>query len=369
MDFAFSKSEKLLIDSAREFLEKEVEGLARQAEETGEGYSPELWRKMADLGWMGLLLPEEYGGVAGDFLELTLILEKMGRALVPGPFISTTISGYSVLKYGTEAQRNKLLPKLAQGEIIFTPAFIEPDSTKGEVKIKEQVNLKNGDYILSGTRLFVPYAHLADWFVYKTKTDTGTILFLVNAKSPGINYKTLKTIASDMQCEVSLDRVKVPQANILGKKEQGKQIAIEIEEWGALCQSAFILGILEKVLEITVKHAKEREQFGRPIGSFQAIQHQCADMATEVDKVKFLVYQAARRLSEQISATKDISMAKAKASDASRSVCLLGMKIHGGIGISEEHDMQLYFRMAKAAEIASGNGDFHKEIVAKELGL
>jgi alkylation response protein AidB-like acyl-CoA dehydrogenase len=369
MDFAFSKSEKLLIDSAREFLEKEAEGLARQVEETGEGYSPELWRKMADLGWMGIMLPEEYGGFAGDFLELILILEKIGRALVPGPFISTMISGYSVLQYGTEAQRNELLPKLAQGELILSSAFIEPDSTKGEVKIKEQIKLKNGDYILSGTRLFVPYAHLADWFVYKTKTDTGTILFLVNAKSTGVDCKPLKTIASDMQCEVSLDKVKVPQTNILGKKEQGKQIASEIEEWGSLCQSAFILGILEKVLEITVKHAKERKQFGRPIGSFQAIQHQCADMATEVDKVKFLVYQAAWRLSEQISATKDISMAKAKASDASRSVCLFGIKIHGGIGISEEHDMQLYFRMAKAAEIAFGNGDFHKEIVSKELGL
>lgn len=369
MDFGFSKSEKLLIESAREFLGKEAEDIARQTEEAGEGYSPELWKKMADLGWMGIMLPEEYGGFAGDYVELALLLEEIGKALVPGPFISTMISGDSVLKYGTEAQKKEILPELAQGQIIFTPAFIPPDSNKGEVTIEEQIEMKNGDYLLSGTRLFVPYAHLADWFVYKTEINTDTTLFLIDAKSKGVSCKPLKTIASDMQCEINLERVKVPKTSILGKKGQGEQIVNRIKECGALCQSAFILGLLEKVLEMTVKHAKEREQFGRKIGSFQAIQHQCADMATEVDKVRFLVYQAAWKLREQISATRDIAMAKARASDASRRVCLLGIKIHGGIGISEEHDMQMYFRMAKAAEIAFGDGDFHREIVANQLGI
>jgi alkylation response protein AidB-like acyl-CoA dehydrogenase len=173
----------------------------------------------------------------------------------------------------------------------------------------------------------------------------------------------------DGQCQISLEKVQVPQGNQLGEEGKGGVISARMGEWGALAHSAFILGLLEKVLGFTVEHAKQREQFGRPIGSFQAIQHQCADMATEIDKIRFLAYRAAWKLSQKMPAGKEISMAKARASDASRKVCLLGIKIHGGIGISEEHDLQLYFRKAKAAELAFGDGSFHREIVAREIGL
>jgi alkylation response protein AidB-like acyl-CoA dehydrogenase len=143
----------------------------------------------------------------------------------------------------------------------------------------------------------------------------------------------------------------------------------QIQNWGALCESAYILGLLEKVLEMAVSHAKIRQQFGRPIGSFQAIQHQCADMVTEIDKIKFLTYHAAWKLNENIPADKDIHMAKAKASAASRNVTLLSIKIHGGLGIAQEYDLQLYFRKAKAAETAFGDRDRHLEFVAQSLGL
>lgn len=233
------------------------------------------------------------------------------------------------------------------------------------------MKVEREDYVLSGTRLFVPYAHLANWFIYKIQTnnDNGKALFLVNAKSPGVNLDLLKTIASDKQFEVILDKVKVPERDILGGIGKGEELVSKINEWGALFQCGFIVGLLEQVLKISVEYAKKREQFGRLIGSFQAIQHQFADMATDIDQVKFLTYQAAWKLSEQLPATKEISMAKARASDASRRVCLLGIKIHGGIGIINDYDMQLYFRRAKAAEIAFGDGDFHREIVAQELGL
>lgn len=369
MDFDFSETQQILINTARSFLEKEAKDIARKMEKTKEGYSAELWEKMANLGWMGAVFPEEYGGIGGDFLDLIAVLGEMGRALVPGPYISTLLSGLSILKYGTTTQKNKLLPGLITGKLILTTALFTPDPNAGEIRAKERVLVEKGDYIISGTRLFVPYAHLADWFVYKADTEKGPALFLVDAKSQGIEVSLLQTIASDRQAEIALDRVRVPEENILGKGEEAESLANDLEQWGALSQSAFILGLLEKVLEMTVRHAKEREQFGQPIGGFQAIQHQCADMATEIDKVKFLTYQAAWKLSEQIPATRDISMAKARASDASRNVCLLGIKIHGGVGISEEHDMQLYFRRAKAAEIAFGDGDFHREIVAQQIGL
>lgn len=369
MDLGFSKTEKLVVESAKEFLEKEAMGVFREVESSEEGYSKALWRKMADLGWMKILFPEEYGGMNGNFLELVFLLEEMGKVLVPGPFVSTMITGYSVLRYGTKMQKKDLLPKLTSGELIMIPCFIEPDPTMGDIKIKERVNLKEGHYLLSGTRLFVPYARSADWFLYESKTKEGKTLFLVKSGNPGISCNLLETLASDKQCEVVLDRVSLPASYVLRRRGKSAEIKKHIEQWGALCESAYILGLLEKVLEMTVKHAKSRVQFGKPIGSFQAIQHRCADMVTEIDKLKFLTYHAAWKLTEGIPAGKEISMAKARASDASRRVTLQGIKIHGGIGITQEFDLQFYFRRAKAAEVAFGDGDIHREHVAQCLGL
>jgi len=368
MDFDLSEAQKILLDTARNFFEKEAKDLARKIEKTGE-YPLEFWRKMSELGWLGIVFPEEYGGTNGDFVDLILLLEEMGKALIPGPYISTVISGLAILHFGTEKQKKEILPKLTEGKLILIPALMNPQPKAPRSKNRERMDMKKGVWELSGIKLFVPYAHLANGFLYKSEARKEKTFFLVDAKSEGVRWELLKTIAWDGQCQVFLDRVKVPRANILGGRGKGEGIAQKIEEWGALSQCAFLLGMLEKVLEMALKHAKQREQFERPIGSFQAIQHQCADMITEIDKVKFLTYRAAWKLSEQNSAPQEISMAKARASDASRQVCLLGIKIHGGIGISEEHDLQLYFRRAKAAEISFGDGHFHREIVAEHMGL
>ena len=370
MNFNLTGEQEAIQKAVREFLEKEAKDLAREVEKTYEGYSLELWRKMLDLGWMGISFPDEYGGSGGGFVDLNLVLEEMGRALVPGPFIPSVVcSGHALLKYGSEAQKKEILPKLTSGKILITPALIQPKSPMAQDLIREQVKFEKGDYVISGTRLFVHYAHLADWLIYKAETDKGSTLFLVNTKSPGVNCSLLKTIASDRQCEVVFDKVRVPGTNILGEVGRGEEIANEINEWGALSQSSFILGLLGQVLKMSVGYVKKREQFGKLIGSFQAIQHQCADMATDIDEVKFLTYQAAWKLDKKPPATKEISMAKARASDASRRVSLLGTKTHGGIGIIIDYDMPLFFLRAKAAELAFGDGDFHREIIAREIGL
>lgn len=369
MDFDISEPQKILLDSARNFFGKEAKDFARKIEKDEKQFSPEFWQKMAQLGWQGIVFPEEYGGSDGDFVDLLLLLEEMGKALIPGPFISTIVSGLAILHFGSEEQKRKLLPSMIEGKLIVTPALLKPEAQSKERPDVEAVLPKPGLYEMSGTRLFVPYAHVANWFIYQSEWGGRKTFFLIDAKSQGVSCSLLKTIAMDGLCQVSLEKVQVPQGNRLGEEGQGEVISTQIEEWGALAYSAFVLGHLEKVLAFTVEHAKQREQFGKPIGSFQAIQHQCADMVTEMDKIKFLVYRAAWKLSQNMPATKEISMAKARASDASRKVCLLGIKIHGGIGISEEHDLQLYFRKAKAAEIAFGDGSFHREIVARELGL
>ena len=369
MDFAFSESENILLNSAKNFLQKEARNLAREVEKTNEGYSPAIWKKIAELGWFGIVFPEEYGGIEGSFFDLVLLIEEMGKFLFPGPFIETVISGLSILEYGNETQKVEYLSRLIEGNLILSPALIKPDIAVSDNSIEEHVSVKGGKYVLNGTKLLVPYGHKADFYLYSAETDNGETLFLINSRTPGITCTVLESIAADRPCEVNFDGVEVSKNEILGQEGQGDEIVGKIGEWGALAQCAFITGMLEQVLKMSVAYAMEREQFGRQIGSFQAIQHQCADMATDINQVKFLTYEAAWKLSSKLTSGKEISMAKAWASDASRRVCLLGVKIHGGTGVSEEHDMQLYFRRAKAAELAFGDGDFHREVVAQELGL
>lgn len=369
MDFDFTESQNIMLSSAKKFLEREAKDIIRDVEKTDEGFSLDLWQKMAELGWMGIVFPEQYGGIDGNFLDLVLIIEEMGKYLVSGPFISTIISGLSILKYGTQSQRDELLPKLTEGKLIISHALIEPDAKIVENKIEEKVTEKNGNYILNGTRLFAPYAHKSDLIIYAANTKKGMTLFLIDTKGSGITTTALDTLASDKLSEFTLEEKEVSNKNILGVPGKGDEIINEINQWGSLSVSAYIKGMLDEVLKMTVEHAKTREQFGKKIGTLQAIQHQCSNMATDIDQVKFLTYQAAWKLSEKLPATKEISMAKAWASDASRRTCLMGIKIHGGIGVSEEYNIQIYFRRAKSCELSHGDGDYHREIIAREVGL
>jgi alkylation response protein AidB-like acyl-CoA dehydrogenase len=369
MDFSLSEDQRIFLKSVRGFLEKEAKGLYRQCEKTELGYSRDFWKKMGELGWMGLILPEEFGGSGGTILDMTILLEEMGRALVTGPFIPTMLCGHSILKFAEDEKKKEFLPGIASGDITMVPAFIRPEKGGLYEKNEEIVDEDNGYFILKGLRILVPYGNSSDFLLYKTDRDGEILVFIVDSKSQGLTARPLKTISGFGNGEVVLDRVRVPEANLVGRGEKGQEVVRWMEELGALMHSAYILGILGKVLEMTIAHAKERIQFDRPIGSFQAIQHQLADMMTEIEKLRYLTYQAGWKIDEGIDAKMDISMAKAKASNASRNITLMGIKIHGGIGISEEHDLGLYFRMAKSQEIAFGDGDFHNEIIARQLGL
>jgi alkylation response protein AidB-like acyl-CoA dehydrogenase len=232
-----------------------------------------------------------------------------------------------------------------------------------------------GEYIISGTKLFVPDAHVSDYLLCATRTqemtkpDEGITLFLVDTKSPGISCTVLQTIASDKQCEVTFDKVRVPAANMLGGLDDGWRIMERIMQQAVVAQCALMIGGAQQVLEMTVRYAKERVQFDKPIGSFQAIQHKCADMVTDVDGAKLITYEAAWMLSKGMACAKEVSMAKAWVSEAYRRTCVEGLQIHGGIGFTKDCDMQLYFRRGKAQELAFGDADFHQEIVSRRIGL
>ncbi len=377
MDLGLSEEQNMLRMSAHSFLEKECPmTLVREMEEDKRGYPPELWRKMAELGWMGVVIPEEYGGIEGNFLDLTVLLEEMGRTLLPGPFFSTVVLGaLTILASGTTTQKEEFLPKIANGEMIFTLAMTEVSTRHDAAGIEVRATTEGDNYVINGTKLFVPNAHVSDYMLCAAKTrdgaspEEGITLFLVDSKSQGISVTILETIAADKQCEVIFDNVRIPKENILGELDKGWSVLDKITQQAAVANCALMLGGAYQVIEMTVAYTKERVQFGRPIGSFQAIQHKCADMATEIDGARYITYQAAWKISAGLPSAMEVSMAKAWVSEAYRRTCGQGHQIHGGIGFTEEHNMGLYFRRAKAMEIAFGDADYHRELIAQQLDL
>ncbi len=376
MDLEFTEEQEMLRKFARDFMvDKCPKEYVREMEEDEKGYSPDVWREMAELGWMGLVFPEKYGGQDMSFFDLTVLLEEMGRACMPGPFFSTVVlGGMTILDVGSEEQKQKFLPQIAEGKMAIALALTEPAGTYTPAGISVTAVADGDDYVINGTKLFVSDANVADYLICVARTkdgasEDGITLFLVDAKSQGISYTMLKTIASDKQAEVVFDNVRVPKKNMLGELDKGWAEVAKIIDRAAAGKCAEMIGGAQQVLEMTVQYAKDRVQFGRPIGSFQAIQHHCANMATDVDGSKFITYEAAWMLSEGLPCAKEIAMAKAWVSEAYRRVVTLGHQVHGAIGFTKDHDMQLYFRRAKAAELAFGDADFHRETVAVEMGL
>jgi len=376
LDLDLSEDQKMLRTTARDFLVKECpKQLVREMEQDEKGYSPQLWLKMAQLGWLGLPFPERYGGGDGSFLDLVVLLEEMGRACLPGPFLSSVVlGGLPILAAGSEEQKQQFLPAIAQGKIL-TLALTEADGSYEAASIKNRATPDKDDYVISGTKLFVPDAHIADYLLCLARTkegsseDEGLSLFIIDAKSQGISYTPLITIASDKQCEVIFDEVRVPIADILGELDQGWGVVEKTLQYAAIAKCAEMVGAAQQVLEMSVEYAKQRVQFERPIGSFQAIQHHCANMLIDIDGMRYLTYQAAWLLSEGLPAAKEVAMAKAWVSQAIRRVTALGHQIHSGVGYTMDHDLQLYFRRGKAAEVIFGDANFHRELIASQLGL
>ena len=374
MDLGLDEAQQMLRNSARAFLEAECpDSYVREMERDSRGYTPELWQKMAEQGWLGLIVPERYGGVGLGFLDLSILLEEMGRAMLPGPFFSTVVmAGMAVLDAGSEAQKQEILPRIADGQLIMTLALTEPSARWDARGVETAAEPVGNGFLINGTKLFVPDAGAADYLVVAARTggaDEDISLFLVPRESDGVSLTPLKTIALDKQFEVSLDGVEIPSSALLGELNEGWRTVEKVLQWGAVGKCAEMVGGSQQVLDMTVEYAQQRVQFGRPIGSFQAVQHHCANMATDVEGTRYITYQAAWRLSEGLPSELEVATAKAWVSEAYQRVCALGHQCHGAIGFTKEHNMQLYSRRAKAAELAFGDADLHLEKVADAIGL
>jgi len=377
MDLGLSEEQEMLKASARDFLQKECpKRLVRQLDEGDEGYSSELWQKIAKQGWMGLVFPEKYGGNGGSFLDLIVLLEEMGYNILPGPFFSTVVlGGLTILATGSEEQKTEFLPKIASGETILSLALTEPTASYEAVSVKTEAIARNGKYVINGIKLFVLNANVADYILCVARTkktknpEDGITIFLVDAKSQGVKCNLLRTLARDKQCEVIFNNVTVPKKNIIGKTDAGWPIMKDVLEKATVAKCAEMVGGAQAALDMAVNYAKERVQFGQPIGSFQAIQHHCANMVTDVSGSRFITYKAAWKVSEGLPATADVAIAKTWTGEAYGRVTLLAHQIFGAIGFTMDHDIHLYYRQAKAGEIIFGDADFQRAIVARELGL
>ena len=377
MDLALSERQEMLKTTAREFLDKECpRSYVREMEADEKGYSPQLWKKIAGLGWLGLPFPEEYSGSDGSFLDLAVLLEEMGRACLPDPFFSTVVlSGLLLLDGANREQKAELLPKIASGDLIVTLALTEPSNTYEASGVALKASPEGHGFVLSGTKLFVSDAHIADYIICVARTkDTptkgnGITLFLVDSGSAGLSTTILNTIGGDKQSEVIFDKVKVSRDSIIGELDKGWPVIERAIERAAIGKCAEMVGGGQQVIEMVVSHAKERQQFGHPIGSFQAIQFHCASMLTDVDISRYLTCEAAWKIDEGLPHSMEVAIAKAGVGDAYHRVVALGHQVIGGIGYKEDHDMHLYFNRAKAAELLFGRADFYREKIAQELGL
>ena len=377
MDFALSEEQEMLKRAARDFLtERCPKSLVREWQEGEEGYSPELWHEMARLGWLGLVFPEQYGGAGMSFLELALLLEEMGRACLPSPFFSTVIlGGWPIMDIGSEGQKQTYLPKIAEGELILTLALTEPSARYDAAAVMVMGTADDGGYVIDGTKLFVPDAHVADFMLVvartgvETEPEDGITIFIVDTKSPGTSCTLLKTLAGDKLCKIDFDQVKVPKEEILGQLNQGWREVEKIICRAAVAKCCEMVGAAERVLEMTLEYARTRTQFEHPIGSFQAIQHYCANMAIDVAGSRSITYRAAWMLGRGIPCRKEVAMAKAWTANAYRRTIALSHQIHGAVAFTTDHDLHFFTRRAKAAEVSFGDISFHRERIAREIGL
>jgi alkylation response protein AidB-like acyl-CoA dehydrogenase len=371
MNFAFTDEQEELRKTVRSFLEnKSSEEAVREQMETDNGFDPAVWSQMGEqMGLQGLSIPEEFGGSGYGFVELGIVLEEMGRALLCAPFFSTAVlAANTLLQSGDDAAKQKYLPAIASGETVATLAYVEPSGKWDESGITMQATKSDGGYTLSGTKSFVLDGHTAGLIIVAAKTDAGTSLFAVDGDASGLTKTNLSTMDQTRK-QAKLDFDNTP-AELIGEEGKGWDTLETVLDLAAVALAAEQVGGAQKVLEMAVDYAKVRVQFGRPIGSFQAIKHKCADMLLEVESAKSAAYYGmwcASEMNDELPST--ASLAKAYCSEAYFHAAAENIQIHGGIGFTWEHPAHLYFKRAKSSELLFGDPTYHREQLAQRIGI
>ena len=370
MTFGFTEDQQELRSTAARFLEeKSPSAKVRELMETAEGFDEGTWKQMADLGWFGMAIPEAYGGIGYGFVEVTVLMEEMGKKLLPSPYFSSVVLGANaILNAGTEDQKKELLPGIADGSTRAALAFVEP-SGKWELDSIEATASGSGDsWTISGDKSYVIDGATANLLIVAVKTPKGISLFTVDPDADGVERTPLQTLdMTRKQAKITFNNT---PAKLLGSEGAGAEALTKTLDQAAAALSAEMVGGSQACLDASTTYAKERYQFGRPIGSFQAIKHKCANMLMEVEMARSAAYYAGWAAAEDPDELPlAASLAKAYCSDAYFHAAAENIQIHGGIGFTWEHDAHLYFRRAKSSEIYLGDATYHRELVAQKLGV
>jgi len=371
MNFAFTEEQEELRKTVRQFLDaKSPESAVREQMETESGYDPAVWSQMGEqMGLQGLVIPEEFGGSGYSFVELGIVLEEQGRALLAAPFFSTVVlAAHTLLHSGDEAAKAAHLPGIASGETIATLAFTEPSGKWDEAGITMQATASGDGFTLDGTKMFVLDGHTADLVIVAARTGAGVSLFAVDGGAAGLTRTPLSTMDQTRK-QAKLEFSGTP-ATLIGTEGEGWKVLSTVLDLAAVALAAEQVGGAQKVLEMAVEYAKVRVQFGRPIGSFQAIKHKCADMLLEVESAKSAAYYGMWCASEMNDELPSVaSLAKAYCSEAYFHATAENIQIHGGIGFTWEHPAHLYFKRAKSSELLFGDPTYHRELLAQRIGI
>ncbi|HTW89896.1 MAG TPA: acyl-CoA dehydrogenase family protein [Candidatus Binataceae bacterium] len=374
MDLNFTETQLILRKTAREFCELECPpSLVRAMETHPEGHSVELWHKIVQMGWLGVFVPAEYGGHGGGFLDLLILLHEMGRSALPGPFFATTVfGGTAIMEGGSIEQKRELLPRLADGQLLITIALSEPGIDFGLDHLNTAVVQRNGHHFVTGTKVFVPNAHISDLLLCITagtglSSQVENEVVLVGRTDPGVTLTAIRTNLPDRQFEVALTDVRARYR--LGNGEDARPWMQRVLEKAMVAKCAEMIGAGQKLLEMTVEHAKVRVQFDRPIGSLQAVQHHCANIAVCLDTAELMTYRAGWNIEQRLPCRREALRAKAWTNEACNQVAALAHQIHGGTGFMREHDLHIFSRqLLTSAHLFGGTGWCRRQI-AREIGL
>ena len=378
MDFRFSDEQQLWYDTLQTFMEKEVGREYTRAHDESREFPFEAYKKIADNGWLGILIPEEYGGMAADAVMFAVFCESMAKfsldtaaCVMTGMFTATNICSH-----GTSAQKGKYLPGFLSGDVRFSISITEPDAGSDAAGLKTKAELDGEEWIINGNKVFSSGAHLPGNVIAllaRTGSDkhAGISLILVPNDAPGVELRKMGTIVrkSFGTTEIFLTDVRVPRENLVGEVNRGWEYLREHLEMERLSLAASYIGNARTALDDALRYAQQRHQFGRPLSKFQVLRHRLAEDATALEAARLLVYSAATKIARGERALKEVSMAKVFAADVAFKIAFNGMQLLGGYSQLPEYDMERYFREAKHAMVGGGTNEIQKSIIAKELGL
>jgi alkylation response protein AidB-like acyl-CoA dehydrogenase len=379
MDLSLTTAQKKLQETARDFLKKECPWtLMQKINESETGFSADLWKKTVSLGWVGMGIPKKYGGGGNDLLDIAVVFDEMGRAILPGPYLSAILCGSIIAEAGSEKQKQALLPDIAAGKKIVAFAFTEPEYGWGPEAIQLSAKAKAGNFVLNGTKRYVFDAQIADQLIVVARTTKsadpakGITLFLVDKKSKGLSSRLLRGDEAEKFSEITFDSVEVSEANIIGTKDGAWAALNKPFNRSMLALSAYMVGGTQHIMDLTIQHAQNRVQFGQPIGAFQWVQGYIIDQANHLEKSRWITYEALWKVDAnkpQNEQDEAVALAKATASDAMHIASHQAHEVHAGKGIMKSFELYLYSDKARGLYSYLGDPAYHRKRTAQILGL